>query len=46
MGVAATAEAEEIDAEAVDADPGAFFCGKFGSTWAGGGPGRPTWDKF
>ena len=45
MGVTAAAEAEEIVAEAVDADPGAVFCGKCESTWAYVGPGRPVWDK-
>ena len=46
MGVTATAEAEDIAAEAVEADPEAFkFSGKCESTWASGGPRRPTWDN-
>ena len=46
MGGTAAAEGEDVAAEAVDAGPEAFkFSGKCESTWASGGPGRPTWKK-
>ena len=46
MGVTAAAEAEEIVAEAIDADPGALFCVKCWSTWVNGVPEGQHGIKF
>ena len=46
MGVAATAQAAEIVAEAIDADPGALLCVKCVSTWVNGVPEGQHGIKF